>query len=250
MQGKNGVYITIAVIAIAVIFLMSRQKSEPQTQSPASAPIVEEKAASQTETASSATTPQNEIQKVQQSQSSRIPSQQVGMGDRAYSQPKDNKRAHNKGPEAGEALQRTALFPESRWQRWPGVRAFAPQTAPADADVLAEVSGYTLTRDNGFPGSEKAFSNEEPLVYYDSRTRSAGVVTGEIRLVVADQQKLQQILNQYNLKVSTPLPDVNTYFVISNEAKFNLEELYSQLARESQVESVQVEILSRQYEKF
>jgi len=248
MQQRYGLYLTVAVVAIGVFFLVNRQKTEmpvetTQVREPISSPS---QTPSQTKTAEETVAPVA----AKETASSRAPSQKASMSDREFSLPKDNKRAHNIGPSDDEKLSASSLFPESRWKRWPGVRALPPQQATTNQEVLAEVSGYSLTRDANFDGDEKSFSPQDPLVYYDSRTRSAGVVTGELRLVVNDKQKLQQLLDLYNLKVSTSLPDVHTYFVVSNEQNFNLEELYTKLARESQVESVQVEILSRQYEKF
>lgn len=248
MQQRYGLYLMVAVVAIGTFFLVTRQKSEKPvetTQTRESIPSPSQ-TPSQTKTAEEAVAPVA----TKKTESTRTPSQKASMSDREFSLPKDNKRAHNTGPSADEKLSATSLFPESRWKRWPGVRALPPQQASTNQEILAEVSGYSLTRDASFDGDEKSFSAQEPLVYYDSRTRSAGVVTGEIRLVVNDKQKLEQILDLYNLKVNTSLPDVHTYFVVSNEQNFNLEELYTKLARESQVESVQVEILSRQYEKF
>jgi hypothetical protein len=244
---RYGLLLTVIVIAAGVFFLMKNQKESVADNSSAEADS--SVAASQNKT-TDAPADATKTAAAKKEDTARVPSQETTMGGRAFSGPLPAKKAMNKGPGEHDALVDTALFPESRWKRWPGVRALAPNMPVASSEVLAEISGYKLTHDENFVGDEKAFSQEDPLVYYDARTRSAGVVTGELRLVVKDKAKLDQLLDLYRLKVSTASPNLSTYFVTSIDPNFNLEELYSKLSRESQVESVQVEIQSRQYEKF
>lgn len=147
-------------------------------------------------------------------------------------------------------LQPSLLFAESHWKLWQGIRAISAAEAPvAPANYLANVSGYFLVEDNEFAAQENFVGQAEPLIYYNQRTQQAGVVTGTLKITLRNSGNIESVNSRYSLKLEGAFPHLNLYMVRSSHEPVDLQFLQKQLQADADIAQVEVEILSRQYEK-
>lgn len=147
------------------------------------------------------------------------------------------------------SLAQSSVLSGTSWKVWEGVTAY-PQASGVRSDYLAEVSGYYLVEEETFRGDDRHFSSAQPLAVYNERKGIAGIVTGTIQIILNEGESIDSLVQEYDLKVMGSMPEAKVYFVTSAQEPFNLSSLKERLSSEPVVKQVELEILSRKYEKF
>ncbi|MBV2167521.1 MAG: hypothetical protein KUL82_02330 [Bdellovibrio sp.] len=146
-------------------------------------------------------------------------------------------------------LESVSLFAGTNWKVWPGVLAISLKEGSSLAGVLGKVSGYYLVKDEEV-NDVRSFSSHRPLVVVDSRLEIAGVVTGVFSVVLKEGVSSDFLKNASGLKIVHEFPEIRTYYVTSLHEPFDLTAFQESLKAQPEIEKVQIEILSRQYEKY
>lgn len=139
------------------------------------------------------------------------------------------------------------LFAESDWKIWNGVRAVPKNAGQPSAVVVGEMTGFYLVKEEAADPS--AFSASQPIVVYDARLGIAGVVTGTFSVVLKEGVSPEVLTQNLGLKVLNSFPDIRTYYVTSPQEPFDLKAVQDVLKNDPSLESSEMEILSRTYEK-
>lgn len=137
----------------------------------------------------------------------------------------------------------------TNWKLWTGVSARTKKNGPLPGKILGEVSGFYLVEDFA-QHDPREFSLQEPLVVMDPRLDIAGVVTGFLSVILKEGTSAEDLANVPGLLIRDSFPDIRTYFVTAAEKTFDLQSLKDTLKSEPAVENVELEVLSRQYEKY
>ncbi|GEM_PF-3694574 len=147
-------------------------------------------------------------------------------------------------------LEPSHLFADTHWNLWQGIRAVSASEADvAPANYLANVSGYYLVEDKEFKAQESLVGQAEPLIYYNQRTHQAGVVTGTLKITLRKPGSIESLSSRHRLRVEGAFPHLNLFMVRSTYEPVDLQLLQKQLLADADIAQVEVEILSRQYEK-
>lgn len=145
-------------------------------------------------------------------------------------------------------LRSSALLQSTPWKVWAGVSALPSSSSNAEG-ALTSIAGFNLYQDDSFQSSENSFSTQAPMVVYDQRLGSAGVVTGTIEIQLRQDVSVQGVAQHYGLKVLNSLEGSRIHFVTSQVEPFDLQGLQQALKAEPSIERVELEVLSRQYDK-
>lgn len=121
--------------------------------------------------------------------------------------------------------------------------------AADDVPSVGEQNGYTFFEAGGANLQETLFSSERPLVVYDSRLQTFGVVTGTMQVDLRKGSSVASLLQDYGAKVEHSFPETGTYYISIQEQPFNLVQLKNSLEQDSRVNRVEVEIVGRRYGK-
>lgn len=148
----------------------------------------------------------------------------------------------------GANLRDEAFLQGTRWKLWPDVTAVPKKHGAPQGQVLGEVNGFYIVKKSS-ETDVKNFSSDHPIVVVDSRLNEVGVVTGVFSVVLKEGTSADQLQRISGLKVLNSFPHIRTYFVTASEEPFNLQDLQDFLKQESFAENIEMEVLSRQYEK-
>lgn len=171
------------------------------------------------------------------------------MQPRRIRQPQQIRSAKNL-KQIEKVLQPSQIFADSHWNLWQGVRAVAASDVQGAPDVyVANISGFYLVEDREYQAQENLAGQEEPLIYYNRRTQQAGIVTGTLKITLRRSGAIESLSSRHKLKVEGAFPHLNLYMVRSNHEPVDLHMLQKQLLADADIAQVEVEILSRQYEK-
>lgn len=143
----------------------------------------------------------------------------------------------------------TPVLSETAWKRWVGVRATSKNENISSSSIVGELQKFLLVADNR-PITANQFSSLSPWVVADTRLGLVGIVTGVLIVVLKDGSSADILKNNADLKILNESPGIRTYFVTAAQEPFDLLALKDFLTRESGVQEVQLEVLSRQYEKY
>lgn len=127
-----------------------------------------------------------------------------------------------------------------------------PRALVSDEDrslALGELSGYSLFEAGRNGVQEDPFASEKPLIVFDTRTQSFGVLTGTIVIYLRSGSSMEGLAQDHRLRVQNAFPETGTYYVTSQDQPFNLSQFKSALERDSRINKVEVEIVSHQYGK-
>jgi hypothetical protein len=122
-------------------------------------------------------------------------------------------------------------------------------SAMDDTPSVGEQNGFTFFEADNANLQETLFSSERPLVVYDSRLQTFGVVTGTIQIDLRKGTNVSGILQDYGAKIEHSFPGTGTYYISMQEQPFNLVQLKNSLETDSRINRVEVEIVSRRYGK-
>lgn len=146
-------------------------------------------------------------------------------------------------------LATTSWLMDTRWKLWVGVSALDKKKGRPSGKILGEVSGYYLVEES-LGHESQSFSSHQPLVVMDPRLKVAGVVTGILSVTLKEGASADSLLHSPDLRVRDSFPEIRTYFVTAAKEPFDLQSLKNFLQSEFPVERVELEVLSRQYEKY
>lgn len=152
---------------------------------------------------------------------------------------------------AAEELKSFSLALEDRhWKIWDGVTGIPEHIFEnkRKGNVVGRVNGFILEK-SGADLTLESFSNESPMVVYNERLGSPGVITGTLTMKIKYKDEIKDILSEYKLKTLDSFSEINLYYVTAENQPYNLSELYKSLQKDSRIEKVEPEILNRQYEK-
>jgi hypothetical protein len=127
-----------------------------------------------------------------------------------------------------------------------------PQTllsASEDIPSVGEQNGFTFFEAGSVSLQESLFSSERPLVVYDSRLQTFGVVTGTVQIDLRKGSNVSDLLLDYGAKVEHSFPETGTYYITVQEQPFNLVQFKNSLETDSRVNRAEVEIVGRRYGK-
>lgn len=124
------------------------------------------------------------------------------------------------------------------------------QVPQVDHDsAIGEQNGFSFFEAGNTNLQEGQFSSERPLVVYDPRLQTFGVVTGTVQIDIRKGVNVAGLLQQYGAKVQHSFPGTGTYYITSAEQPFNLIQFKNSLEQDSRVKQAEVEIVSRRYGK-
>lgn len=115
--------------------------------------------------------------------------------------------------------------------------------------MVGELSGFALFESGRAGVQEDAFTTERALVVYDTRLQVFGVMTGTLMVFLRSGASMEALVQDHGLRVLNAFPETGTYYVTSREQPFNLSQLKNSLERDSRINNVEIEIVSRQYGK-
>ncbi|WP_413557783.1 hypothetical protein [Bdellovibrio sp. HCB209] len=153
-------------------------------------------------------------------------------------------------PPSPSELRSNVLFADTTWKVWTGTRAvMAKNFDESDADVLGMYGGFVVIRDAKMVGDERNFSNSQPMVVFDERMRTVGIVTGRVKVTLKSESTLPQVQKEYSLHVTDRFDHLKLYFVTADSEKFDLSKFVYVLKRDPRIANAELEIVSRNYVK-
>ena len=248
MARRNQIIVLVVVLAGLALLWMNKKQS----------PVSSNKDASSSHGVNTAQS-DNESVNEEQLQSSLNPRERMQQTEisshgeeRAFErrQPSQRKESESRPilKVSNNELRASALLQSTPWRVWSGVTAI-PRTAGERDGALTSISGFNLYQDDSFQSSENSFSSQAPLVVYDSRLNTAGVVTGVVEVQLRENILVQDLAQHYGLKVLNSLEGSRIHYVTSQVEPFDLQGLQQALKAEPGIERVELEVLSRQYDK-
>lgn len=169
-------------------------------------------------------------------------------GERKWAPPKKQGRKYSVDLGKAKLIEAPVLSGTS-WKRWAGVRAVSKNEKVPTSSTVGELQKYSLVADNK-PFSANQFSSLSPWVVADTRLGLVGVVTGVMIVVLKEGVSADFLKNNSDLKILNESPGIRTCFVTAAQDPFDLVALKDYLTRDPGVQEVQLEVLSRQYEKY
>jgi hypothetical protein len=152
-------------------------------------------------------------------------------------------------PDPG-VLRDNELFQSTLWKVWTGVRAVPASDFTDGADeVVGRYGGYYIVRDSHMNGDDTNFDSKNPMVVFDQRMNTVGVVPGIVMLTLKDNSTLAKIQREYGLKVTDRFEHLRLFFVTASISSFDLYKFVNVLKRDPRIEKAELEIVSRDYVK-
>ncbi len=150
-----------------------------------------------------------------------------------------------------ELVRLEALPAESHWKLVSTLVAVpvANVTKAERASAEGELSGFVIFDAPEGQIRERDLSSSGPLVVYNSRNKSYGILTGNLELTLHNSQDIQLVTRDYRLAVRDSFSEIKLFFVVPQAGSSNLQQVKSNLERDSRVADVELEIVSHQYAK-
>ncbi|KHD88999.1 MAG: hypothetical protein OM95_05935 [Bdellovibrio sp. ArHS] len=243
MARRLSVVILLLVLVGAVLYFINKDES--------ASPLSSATSASQTSTLTNRDDDEGTLSPSaisENTQTTEIASNQqpTQMRPRSLRLPKSERTTAQLNIQEAEFLD-SSLFVDTNWKIWNGVKAIPKNTGRPGQAVVGELTGFYLVKESASDPS--SFSSSEPFVVYDARLGVAGVVTGLFSVVLKEGVSAEVLTQTLGLKVVNSFPDIRTYYVTSPQEPFDLKAVQDLLKTDPSVESAQMEILSRNYEK-
>ncbi|MBC7740696.1 MAG: hypothetical protein H7061_00765 [Bdellovibrionaceae bacterium] len=148
------------------------------------------------------------------------------------------------------SLNESPYLDSARWKIWKNVKAISAEALTGDEVIVGEVNHLFLIQHPPAQVTNLAqFDRDEPVVVYDGRLRKAGLISGVIKIETSNRAMLESDLGKLQAKVFDAFDNIETYFVSSQNNRFNLEELFKFLKSRPYVKSAELEIIGTTYEK-
>lgn len=154
-------------------------------------------------------------------------------------------------PPAPSQLRTHPIFRNTRWQLWPqtSVQNLNDLARSNTENEIARLNNFIIVYDKeNFPNLTE-FSKKNPQAVYDRRRNQVGILTGTIRVTTSRRDLLEANLNTVSAEISDAFDAIQTYFIVSQVDTFDLQSLFNFLSQQSHIQNIELEILSRTYEK-
>lgn len=136
------------------------------------------------------------------------------------------------------------------WKLWQGVTAIKKtQERGLGTKALGEVNGFVII-ENTAENEAQLFISDYPFVVADQRLNRVGVVSGVFTVILREGVSADLLLQNPDIRVRASFPEIRTYYITSAEEPFDLGHFRKQMLSEPGIESIKIEVLSRQYEKY
>ncbi len=179
-----------------------------------------------------------------------MPKQEKGMSPRTEPKRKSASSVIKKTLPKVDNVTSVEWLVDTPWKLWIGVTAINKnQARNLDTKVMGEVNGFLLV-ENKNEKESGLFSSAAPFVVVDQRLNSFGVISGVFSVTLKEGQSGDFLLQNSDLRVRESFPEIRTYYITAAEEPFDLELFRKFLLKMPGVESVKIEVLSRQYEKY
>lgn len=151
---------------------------------------------------------------------------------------------------APKLLLENRLLLSTSWKIWPNTQVIGIDHKSDSDAVLTQISNLLVIESQSENADLTEFNLASPVVVYNSRLKKAGVITGALRIQTTQKGLLEQDLNNFNARITDSFENINTYFITSTDQIFNLELLYLNLKAKPYVKFIELDVISRSYEKF
>ncbi len=163
-------------------------------------------------------------------------------------------KQHNRNPSAQTLLTpgtliQNVLLKSTSWKIWPQTQVIRTDEKTSADKILARVSNLLIIDAPNEIKSLTEFNSAKPIAVYDERLKKAGVITGTIKIQTDQKSLLENELYQYRAHITESFEAIHIYFVTSTDLIFNLEHLFQALKSNPYVKEIELEILSKNYEK-
>lgn len=148
-----------------------------------------------------------------------------------------------------EKLSGHEAFAGTRWKIWSGVKALLSEEVRASDVVVAQLGRFNLIENLHAEAALNQFDRQSPTLVYDSRLKKPGLVTGLIKVETERKDLLQSAIQGLNARIENSFEEIQTYFVTSQQAQFDLEKLFLTIQQMPFVKNAELDILDRDYEK-
>ena len=164
---------------------------------------------------------------------------------------KQNRGLSSAAPEQ-KNLQANNLLSTTPWKIWTNTKVVTYESNLIAQQILGRVSNLAILEDNSKNNDVVLLTNfdkQNPIAVYDSRLKKPGVLTGTIKVVTDQKELLEAQLKQHQAIIDLGFDEIHTYFVTSQTPQFNLENLYNTLINQPYITKIELEVLSKTYEK-
>lgn len=164
---------------------------------------------------------------------------------------KQNRGLSSVAPEQKNLLANN-LLSATPWKIWANTKVVHYESNLITQQILGRVSNLAIVDDDSKNDPQvvlKNFDTQNPVAVYDTRLKKPGVLTGTIKVVTHQKELLEEQLKQYQAHIDIGFDEIHTYFVTSQTQLFNLENLYNGLINQPYITKVELEVLSKTYEK-
>lgn len=242
MARRTLVITFLALLGVALVFFLLKQEEAPvSTHSQSSSSKKENETAPQSAAETASPHEETKVTESASSQEGEVPN------SFRRKMPRDISSKSQVQPDISSArLEKHALLADTPWKLWSGAIALRKQQGAPDR-ILGEVNGFYLA-ETEVESDPHHFSPSSPLVVVNTRRSVVGVLTGVFGVKLKDGYG-EDVLTQKGLKIVGSYPQISTYYVTSSEDPFDLVSLQNSLKNDPAVSTVEIEILSRQYEK-
>lgn len=143
------------------------------------------------------------------------------------------------------------LLAEKSWKLWSHTRVIKRDADDPNTEFLARVNNFLIVSEPKRQLSDlKNFDVQNPIAVYDERALRAGIITGVIKVSTQDVATLESDLTLMHAHITSSFDSIHLYFISSTDQTFDLQNLYDSLKAKSYITKIDLEILSRPYEKF
>jgi hypothetical protein len=141
-----------------------------------------------------------------------------------------------------------SLLQSTRWKIWLNTQVVKKENAQI-GQSLANISNFSIIESQESVNLTE-FDSNKVVAVFDERLKKPGLITGTLIVQTSDKSRLQTDLKNYQAQISDEFENIETYFIKSSQPIYNLELLYQTLKNKNYINSVELEILSKNYDKY
>lgn len=161
---------------------------------------------------------------------------------------KENRKPANHLVVAVDQLVSSEVMPSPRWKLWSSVRAVQIENTLLADEIILRMNNLNIIHAD-ISSNLSEFNKDAQAVVYDSRLKKIGLITGFIKIETNRKDLLEKSLKPLDAEIINSFDKIETYFITSRKAIFDLENLYQLLKVQSFIKSIEIDISDRDYEK-
>ncbi len=136
---------------------------------------------------------------------------------------------------------------QTSWKIWNRMKALLPNESAESNSII--VSQFRISEDPISNHSLENFSLQEPVILFEERLQKAGVLTGTFEIQLKNSSQWESFEKQHSLRLIQSFQELNLFYATARQDRFNLSQLFQDLSQDPSVSTVNLEILSKQYEQ-